>query len=66
MVAKIIAHGPDRDAAMARLWKALNDTRIEGVATNLDFQAELLDEPDFVAGGVDTGWLGRRLARVEA
>jgi acetyl-CoA carboxylase biotin carboxylase subunit len=70
MVAKIIAHGPDRDTAIMRLWKALNDTRIEGVATNLLFQAELLDDPDFVAGGVDTGWLARRLAkdaeRVEA
>ncbi|MBO9582094.1 MAG: acetyl-CoA carboxylase biotin carboxylase subunit [Sphingobium sp.] len=66
MVAKIIAHGRDRDTAIMRLWKALNDTRIEGVATNLDFQAELLDDPDFVTGGVDTGWLARRLARVEA
>jgi acetyl-CoA carboxylase biotin carboxylase subunit len=66
MVAKIIAHGPDRDTAIMRLWKALNDTRIEGVATNLIFQAELLDDPDFVAGGVDTGWLARRLTKVEA
>jgi len=63
MVAKIIAHGPDRDTAIVRLWKALKDTRIEGVATNLAFQADLLDDPDFIAGGVDTGWLGRRLAR---
>ena len=66
MVAKIIAHGPDRDTAITRLWQALKNTRVEGVATNLDFQAELLDDPDFVAGGVDTGWLARRLARVEA
>jgi acetyl-CoA carboxylase biotin carboxylase subunit len=66
MVAKIIAHGPNRDTAIARLWKALKDTRIEGVATNLDFQTELLDDPDFVAGGVDTGWLARRLMKVEA
>lgn len=66
MIAKIIAHGPDRDTAITRLWKALKDTRIEGVATNLNFQAELLDDPDFIAGGVDTGWLGRRLAREAA
>ncbi|MBO9575613.1 MAG: acetyl-CoA carboxylase biotin carboxylase subunit [Sphingobium sp.] len=66
MVAKIIAHGPDRVTAITRLGKALKDTRIEGVATNLAFQAELLDDPDFVAGGIDTGWLGRRLARAEA
>jgi acetyl-CoA carboxylase biotin carboxylase subunit len=63
MVAKIIAHGPDRASAIARLWKALNDSRVEGVETNIDFQAELLDDPDFVAGGVDTGFLARRLAR---
>jgi acetyl-CoA carboxylase, biotin carboxylase subunit len=66
MVAKIIAHAPDRRTAILRLWTALNNSRIEGVFTNLDFQAELLDDPDFVEGGVDTGFLARRLARTAA
>jgi len=60
LVAKIIAHGPDRAAALARLERALAATRLEGIATNLAFQASLLDDPAFAAGGVDTGWLARR------
>jgi acetyl-CoA carboxylase biotin carboxylase subunit len=66
MIAKIIAHGPDRRSAITRLWQAVNNARVEGVFTNLQFQAELLDDPDFVAGGVDTGFLARRLAREQA
>jgi acetyl-CoA carboxylase biotin carboxylase subunit len=63
MIGKVIAYGDDRTIAIARLWKALKDTRLDGIATNLTFQAELLDDPDFIAGGVDTGFLARRLAR---
>ena len=64
MIGKVIAHGEDRTIAIARLWKALKDSRIDGVATNLDFQAELLDDADFMAGGVDTGFLARRLEKI--
>jgi acetyl-CoA carboxylase biotin carboxylase subunit len=70
MIAKIIAHGPDRASAIARLGRALADAHIEGVATNIGFQAEILADPEFQAGGVDTGFLPRflerRLQRVEA
>ena len=61
LLAKIIAHGPDRPTALARLRKALAETHIEGVATNLAFQARVLADPEFQAGGVDTGYLPRRL-----
>jgi acetyl-CoA carboxylase biotin carboxylase subunit len=63
MVAKIIAHGPDRATALARLRVALDETRIDGISTNIAFQADNLADPDFAAGGVDTGFLARRLAR---
>ena len=63
MVAKIIAHGPDRATALARLRAALGDTHIEGIATNIAFQSETLADPDFAHGGVDTGFLARRAAR---
>jgi acetyl-CoA carboxylase biotin carboxylase subunit len=62
MVAKIIAYGPDRATALDRLRIALRETRIEGISTNVRFQAELLADPDFANGGVDTGWLARRSA----
>jgi acetyl-CoA carboxylase biotin carboxylase subunit len=63
MVAKIIAHGPDRGTALDRLKGALRETRIEGVSTNIAFQAESLADPDFETGGVDTGFLARRAAK---
>ena len=63
MVAKVIAHGPDRPTALERLRGALRETRIEGISTNISFQAENLADPDFASGGVDTGFLARRMAR---
>jgi acetyl-CoA carboxylase biotin carboxylase subunit len=60
LLGKIIAHGSTREAARTRLVAALAATRIEGVRTNLAFQAALLADPEFVRGGVDTGWLARR------
>jgi len=66
MIGKVIAYGATRDEARTRLIAALGATRIEGVATNLAFQSELLADADFAAGGVDTGFLARRLARETA
>jgi acetyl/propionyl-CoA carboxylase alpha subunit len=65
MIAKVIAHGPDRATALARLRTALADVRIAGVATNLAFQQAVLADPDFAAGGVDTGFLVRFLDRAK-
>ena len=60
LLGKIIAHGQTREAARQRLAAAVAATRIEGVRTNLSFQAELLADPEFARGGVDTGFLARR------
>ena len=62
MIAKVIAHGPDRESAIALLQRALADTRIEGIATNTAFQSTILQHPAFAHGGVDTGFLARMLA----
>ena len=59
MIAKIIAHGPDRGAALRRLAAALAGTELAGVQTNLGLLRAVLAHPDFVAGGVDTGFIGR-------
>ena len=63
LMAKIIAHGRDRAEAVARLRKAIAETQIEGVKTNLPFHAEVLADAEFQAGGMDTGYLGRFFAR---
>jgi acetyl-CoA/propionyl-CoA carboxylase biotin carboxyl carrier protein len=60
MLAKVIAHGDDRAAALRSLDRALADTAVLGVTTNVDFLRFLLADPDVVAGRLDTGLLDRR------
>jgi acetyl/propionyl-CoA carboxylase alpha subunit len=63
LLAKVIAQAGDRDGALAVLRGALDRCVIDGVTTNLGLQRALLADPEFAAGGVDTGYLARRLAR---
>jgi acetyl-CoA carboxylase, biotin carboxylase subunit len=63
LLGKIIVHGRDRAQALARLRAAVAVTRIEGVANNLGLHAEVLCDPEFVSGGVDTNYLARLLER---
>jgi acetyl-CoA/propionyl-CoA carboxylase biotin carboxyl carrier protein len=63
MLAKIIAWGPDRDRALARLDRALAGTAVLGFATNLEFLRTLLADPDVRAGRLDTGLVERLLGR---
>jgi 3-methylcrotonyl-CoA carboxylase alpha subunit len=60
MIAKIIAWGKDRATARRRLARALGDTAVLGVATNLGFLARVVADPDFAAGKLDTGFIERR------
>ena len=61
LLAKVIAHGGDREAALHVLRGALNWCGIDGVITNLDLHRALLADAEFAAGGVDTGYLARWL-----
>ncbi|MGA9488995.1 MAG: acetyl/propionyl/methylcrotonyl-CoA carboxylase subunit alpha [Mycobacterium sp.] len=60
MLAKVIAHAADRPAALRALDRALADTAVLGVVTNIDFARFLLADSDVVAGRLDTGLLDRR------
>jgi acetyl/propionyl-CoA carboxylase alpha subunit len=59
MLAKVIAHGPTRDAARRRLARALAGAQLHGVTTNRDLLVAVLREPEFAAGEIDTGYLTR-------
>jgi len=63
LMAKIIVHGADRSSALERLRLAISQTHVEGVATNLSFHAEVLADPEFERGGVDTSYVPRFLQR---
>jgi acetyl/propionyl-CoA carboxylase alpha subunit len=57
MVAKLISHGPDREAARRRLAAALDQLVLGGLVTNTGFQRWLIDQPPVVAGRVTTRFL---------
>jgi acetyl-CoA/propionyl-CoA carboxylase, biotin carboxylase, biotin carboxyl carrier protein len=60
MLAKVIAHAADRPAALHALDRALADTAVLGVTTNVEFLRFLLADTDVIAGRLDTGLLDRR------
>jgi 3-methylcrotonyl-CoA carboxylase alpha subunit len=59
MIAKLIVHGADRAAAVARLRQALAQYEIAGVATNLSLLRAIAASPDFAAAALDTGFIAR-------
>jgi acetyl-CoA carboxylase, biotin carboxylase subunit len=63
LMAKIIAHGPDRQSALERLRLAIGNMHVEDVTTNLAFHADVLADPEFQRGGVDTAYVPRFLSR---
>ncbi|MEI7575271.1 MAG: biotin carboxylase N-terminal domain-containing protein [Armatimonadota bacterium] len=62
MIAKVIAHGPTREAARKRLIAALHDFHVLGVKTNVGYLIDVLEHPGFLAGTIDTGFLAREFA----
>ncbi|WP_395329035.1 acetyl/propionyl/methylcrotonyl-CoA carboxylase subunit alpha [Novosphingobium sp. BL-8H] len=59
MIAKVIAWGEDREEARERLGEMLEDSAVWPVRTNASFLVKALQHPDFAAGKVDTGLIGR-------
>ena len=57
MIAKVIVHAPDREAALRKMSAALDEMVILGVETNLDFQYQIIHHPVFVEGKADTGFI---------
>ncbi|MBP7704233.1 MAG: acetyl/propionyl/methylcrotonyl-CoA carboxylase subunit alpha [Caulobacter sp.] len=61
MIAKLIVHADSREAAAAELAEACRSVEVWPVKTNAGFLARCADHPDFVAGDVDTGFIGSRI-----
>jgi 3-methylcrotonyl-CoA carboxylase alpha subunit len=66
MIAKIIAHGADRDAALDRLGAALEATIVAGPRSNAAFLRALVDAPEYRAGAFDTGFIEAHLEALGA
>jgi len=63
MIAKIMAHGPTRDAARSRLASALRNTVLLGVETNRRFLIDALEDEVFADGGATTAFIGERFPK---
>jgi acetyl-CoA carboxylase, biotin carboxylase subunit len=59
MIAKIIVHGRDRQEAVARMRRTLEMTVIEGISTSVPLHLQILNDADFLAGRLGTGFMDR-------
>jgi acetyl-CoA carboxylase, biotin carboxylase subunit len=59
MIAKVMAHGRDRQEAVARMRRTLEMTVIEGIKTNVPLHLRILAEQDFLAGRLSTAFMNR-------
>ena len=62
LVAKIIVHAKTREEGMMRMERALEETVIEGIQTNIKLHLRILQEPEFRAGKFNIHWLEKLLA----
>ena len=53
MIAKLIVWADNRDEAIQKMQSALGEFVIEGVDTNIDYQYEILNHPDYLSGNID-------------
>ncbi len=65
LLAKLIGYGSDREQAISRLTRALNEYFVGGIKTNISLFRRILCDPDFQAAKLDTGFLDRMLKRGE-
>jgi len=59
LIAKLAVWGEDRSMAIARMAGALSEFRIEGIRATIPFHQQVLEDPDFIAGNINTHFLDR-------
>ena len=59
MIAKIIVHGEDREEAISKMRRALEECVIDGIDTNLDFLLKIIENDKFQKGDFDTSFISK-------
>ena len=57
LIAKVVVHGRDRNEAIVKMRRALNEFIIEGIKTTIPFYLKILDDPDFISGNFNTHFI---------
>ncbi len=63
MISKFATYGRDREEAIGRMQRALEEYEIAGIKTTLPFFKEVMQDPEFVAGRLDTGFIDAFMKR---
>ena len=63
MIAKIIAHGKTRNEAISKMKRALEETVIDGVDTNIDFLFKIIRNSNFLRGKYDTAFIEKEILK---
>ncbi|MFQ6848028.1 MAG: acetyl-CoA carboxylase biotin carboxylase subunit, partial [Clostridium perfringens] len=61
MIGKLIVHGKDREEAISKMKRALDEFAIDGITTNIDYHFLILDHEDFKNGTYNTSFLSEKL-----
>ncbi|EQB20391.1 Biotin carboxylase of acetyl-CoA carboxylase [Dehalobacter sp. UNSWDHB] len=59
MIAKLITHGQDRNEAIGKMRRALDEFIIEGIDTNIEFLFQILNNPKFIRAEIDTSFIAK-------
>lgn len=59
MVGKLIVHGEDRNEAINRMKRALEEFVLKGIKTNIDFHLKILNDKNYTENNLDTGYIAR-------
>ena len=62
LIGKLLAHGPTRASALARMKSALTEAIVEGIDTNIPLHQDLFADENFAAGGTDIHYLEKKLS----
>ncbi|HTN44060.1 MAG TPA: acetyl-CoA carboxylase biotin carboxylase subunit [Nitrospiria bacterium] len=66
LIAKLIVHAENRDGAVARMRRALDEFVIEGIKTTIPLHKRIFDDPVFQKGRISTGYLEKFLSSEQA
>jgi acetyl-CoA carboxylase biotin carboxylase subunit len=61
LIAKLITHGEDRKTALIRMRNALDEMLVDGIRTNIPLQREIVEDSNFIEGGVNIHYLEQKL-----
>ena len=60
MIAKLIVWGEDRERAIAKMKRALEEFEVGGIKTTIDFHKKMMDNPDFLSNNYDTKYIDEK------